>query len=154
MTGSHHSAKESKSLPAEHIRGKMINYGGSNSCYQTIYIPLSSIKNRRGGTLELHPDSFLTSLRPPAALFPAASCLHVYSKQSREGERANKTEVQGIQRRRGTGCRKEWLHSCLTVTVCTQWRSETMGLNELIRSWVGDHLWKIVFMNQREFHNN
>lgn len=85
MTGSHHRAKEPKSLPAQHKGITDINYGGSNSSYNTIYIPCPSMQ-RLDPEAPPFPNSFFTSLILLTALFPAASCLQDNSKHRERGE--------------------------------------------------------------------
>lgn len=99
VTGSHHRAKDTKSLPAKHMGITNINYGGSNSSYNTIYIPCPS-QQRLDPEAPPFPYSFFTSLILWTALFPAASCLQESSKQ-RERAQTGRPE-----RQRGRECRK------------------------------------------------
>lgn len=97
VTGSHHRVKESKLLPAQYMGINNINYGGSNSSSNTIYIPCPSLKKLDCEPLPSLPNPVFTSLILWTALFPAASCLQDNSKHTERGEGKQDQRDRGEQ---------------------------------------------------------
>lgn len=74
-------SKRAEITSSPKMRVNDINYRGSNSSYNIIYIPCPFCVRNVDLPLSLHCKPFITSLQLRRALFQSASCLQDYLKQ-------------------------------------------------------------------------
>lgn len=149
MTGSRRSVKGSKSLPGQGMGVNNINYRGSNSSYNTFYIPRPSVQRApppSSRNAALHISNALGCIVPLNFLFTR------YLQT--EGEGKKKESKQERDRWRGRrenarrlGARTMFLCSGnLHTTDCPkQWRLMIIRRFDREMNWFGGWPWKILF---------